>query len=313
MSGTIEFGLDVGVYGPLALPMHILPLAQQAEAAGFSSLWLADHVVFPKQYDSKYPYSPTGTFPVEATEPLMEPIATMGVLAGATTRLRLGTAVLVMPYRNPVLLGRMLATIDQFAGGRVVLGAGVGWLEEEFIALDTRDFAARGAVTDECLEIVKLVAGGGLVEYSGEHYAFEPIEWHPGSIARPHPPILIGGTSNRALRRVVEQGDGWLSVSLDVEGVGVHLEKLKSLCLDRDRDYATLELQHKIFLSIDQEKPSIDGTRALGTGGADTIRDDVKRIADLGYRGVIMRYIGRDAEEQRVQIDRFANEVMAKV
>ncbi len=313
MSGAIEFGLDVGVYGPLALPMHILPLAQQAEAAGFSSLWLADHVVFPKQYDSKYPYSPTGSFPVEATEPLMEPIATMGVLAGATSRLRLGTAVLVMPYRNPVLLGRMLATIDQFADGRVVLGAGVGWLEEEFIALDARDFAARGAVTDECLEIVKLVAGGGLVEYHGEHYAFEPIECHPGSIACPHPPILIGGTSNRALRRVVQQGDGWLSVSLDVAGLGEHLARLKTLCERHGRDFDGLELQHKIFLSIGEEKNAVDGMRALGTGSADVVRDDVKRIADLGYRGVIMRYIGRDAEKQRVQIDRFATEIMAKV
>ncbi len=313
MTASFEFGLDVGVYGPLALPLHILPLARQAEGAGFSSLWLADHVVFPKQIESKYPYSPTGAFPVAASEPLLEPIATMAVLAGATSRLRLGTAVLVMPYRNPVLLGRMLATIDQFAAGRVVLGAGVGWLEEEFLALDARDFAARGAVTDECLEIVKAVAGGGVVEYRGEHYAFEAILCHPGSVTRPHPPILIGGTSKRALRRVVEQGDGWLSVSLDIEGLREHLGRLEGLCEARGRAFGELELQHKIFLSIGEEKASLDGTRALGTGAVETIRDDVKRIADLGFRGVIMRYIGRDANEQQVQIDRFADEVMAHV
>src|SRR5207244_6796394 len=115
----------------------------------FDSIWLADHVAFPVAFKSEYPYSARGNFPSRLSDPLMEPVATMGVLVGATKRVRIGTAALIMPYRNPVLLARMVVTLDQFSGGRVVLGAGVGWLEEEFNVLGSYDFKKRGRVTVE--------------------------------------------------------------------------------------------------------------------------------------------------------------------
>ena len=139
MASLSSFGLDVGIYGALANPQTILRLARHAEDAGFESIWLADHVVFPVSIQSKYPYSATGAFPTGVSEPLMEPVATMGVLVGATKRVRIGTAALIMPYRNPVLLARMLVTLDHFSGGRIMLGAGVGWLEEEFNVLGSYD------------------------------------------------------------------------------------------------------------------------------------------------------------------------------
>ena len=108
MADIKQFGLDLGIYGPLAEPEIVINLAKYAETAGFSSIWLADHVVFPKHFDSKYPYSATGGFPAPIEDPLLEPIATMAVLAGSTTDIRIGTAVLIIPYRNPVLLARML-------------------------------------------------------------------------------------------------------------------------------------------------------------------------------------------------------------
>src|SRR5688572_19384763 len=125
---------------------------------GVESIWVADQVIFPARVASSYPYSATGAFPVDMTqEPLLEPIATMGVLVGATQRVTIGTAVLVMPYRNPVLLALMLVTLDVLSGGRMLLGVGVGWLAEEFAALEARPFAARGRVTDEWIAIVKLL------------------------------------------------------------------------------------------------------------------------------------------------------------
>ncbi len=148
MASIGSFGLDVGIYGALADAATITRLARKAEDTGFESIWLADHVAFPVRFKSEYPYSAKGDFPTRLADPLMEPIATMGALVGATQRVRIGTAVLIMPYRNPVLLARMLATLDQFSGGRVMLGAGVGWLEEEFEVLSTYDFKKRGKVTD---------------------------------------------------------------------------------------------------------------------------------------------------------------------
>src|SRR4029453_13064199 len=122
-----------------------------------------------------YPYSASGAFPVDMTqEPLLEPVATMGVLVGATRRVKIGTAVLIMPYRHPVLLARMLITLDVLSAGRMILGAGVGWLAEEFTALDARPFAARGRVTDEAIAIVKRLCQGGEVTLHGEHYRFAP-------------------------------------------------------------------------------------------------------------------------------------------
>ena len=118
-----------------------------------------------------------------------------------------------MPCRNPVVLGRMLATYDVFSNGRVILGVGSGWMEEEFKALQTADFGARGAVTDEYIDIFKKVSAGGTVSHKGEHYRFDPVQCYPESLQRPHPPVSTGGVSNRALRRVAEKGDGWIFVS----------------------------------------------------------------------------------------------------
>ncbi len=313
MAEDFEFGLDVGVYGRLATPGDILGLAKLAEAAAFQSLWLADHVVFPATIDSKYPYSPSGDFPVAADEPLLEPVATMGVLVGATSRLKIGTAVLVIPYRNPVLLARMLATLDVFSGGRIILGAGSGWLEEEFEALATAEFAARGRVTDEYLEIFKAICEGGEVSYSGSHYQLEPVLSYPGSVQRPHPPILIGGTTNAALARVARLGDGWISVALRPEEIPERLERLRRLCEQHDRDAANLSLHHKIFLGIGEAKEAIGGGRAPGTGSVREIVDDIEQIRELGYSGVILRYIGTDAAEQIQQVERFAAEIIPKI
>src|SRR5215467_8306117 len=243
-----SFGLDVGIYGALANPQTILQLAQHAEEAGFGSIWLADHVAFPVSFQSKYPYSAAGDFPTRLCDPLMEPVATMGVLVGATQRVRIGTAALIMPYRNPVLLARMLVTLDRFSGGRIILGAGVGWLEEEFAVLGAHDFKKRGRVTDEYLEIFKAICAGGEVSYRGDTYAFDPIFASPGSLQRPHPPILIGGLSRAALRRVVRHGNGWLAVAAPPGALRERLVALERLAAEADRRIEDLTRACKILL-----------------------------------------------------------------
>jgi probable F420-dependent oxidoreductase len=246
-------------------------------------------------------------------EPLLEPIATMGVLVGATRRVKIGTAVLVMPYRNPVLLARMLVTLDVLSSGRTMLGAGVGWLAEEFAALDARPFAARGRVTDECIEIVKRLCQGGEVTFRGEHYQLGPVVSNPGSVQRPHPPILIGGTSKAALRRAARLGDGWLSTGLRPERLRERLSMLQQLCEAQGRRFADLSLCHKLFLNIGEARIGADGSRDAGTGSQADIVDDLRHLVDLGYRHVIVRYRGSDAEEQRKQLRSFLANIMPKV
>src|SRR5262245_39891460 len=314
MAQALRVGLDVGIYGRLATREHILELAALAEAAGVESLWVADHVIFPTTFASAYPYSATGAFPIDMTqEPLLEPLATMGVLVGATQRVKIGTAVLVMPYRNPVLLARMLVTLDVLSGGRTMLGAGVGWLAEEFAALDARPFAARGRVTDECIEIVKRICLGGEVTFQGEHYQLGPVVSRPGSVQRPHPPILIGGTSRAALQRAASLGDGWLSTGLHHERLRERLGTLQKLCEAQGRRFADISLGHKLFINIGEARHSADGSREAGTGSEAHIVDDLRRLVDLGYSNIIVRYRGNDAEEQRKQLHTLIAHIIPKV
>jgi probable F420-dependent oxidoreductase len=313
MASIGSFGLDVGIYGPLADPSTILQLARRAEEAGFESIWLADHVAFPVSFKSEYPYGPAGQFPTRLDDPLMEPVATMGVLVGATRRVRIGTAALIMPYRNPVLLARMLVTLDHFSGGRIVLGAGVGWLEEEFKVLGTADFKRRGKVTDEYLEIFKAICGGGEVGYRGETYAFDPVFSSPGSLQRPHPPILIGGLSNAALRRVVSHGNGWLAVAAPPEKLQERLGVLGRLATEAGRPLGDLSLVYKIFLSIGEAKRGPFDAREPGTGSIAEITDDLKRLFALGFQKIIVRYRGGSAVELTRQIDRFAGDIVPAV
>ena len=314
MAQALTFGLDVGIYGRLATRDHILELAALAESSGLESLWVADHIIFPTTFASPYPYSATGAFPIDMTqEPLLEPLATMGVLVGATQRVKIGTAVLVMPYRHPVLLARMLVTLDVLSGGRTMLGAGVGWLAEEFAALGARPFAARGRVTDECIEIIKRICQGGEVTFQGEHYQLDPVVSRPGSVQRPHPPILIGGTSNAALQRAARVGNGWVSTGLRPERLRTRLSMLQKLCEAQGRRFADLSLCHKLFINIGEARTGADSSRDAGTGSQAEIVDDLRRLVDLGYSRIIVRYRGNDVEEQRQQLQIFIANIIPKV
>ena len=312
MANMDQFGLDVGIYGPLAEPGTVFGLAKFAESAGFDSIWLADHVVFPSLFEAKYPFSADGKFPAPTSDPLLEPIATMGVLAGATKTIKIGTAVLIIPYRNPILLARMLITIDQFSGGRVILGAGVGWLKEEFEVLNTADFALRGKATDEYLEVFKALSAGGKASFDGETYSFPPVHSVPGSVQRPHPPILIGGVSNLALRRVVRHG-GWLALALGPKQLPERLAKLREIAIAKGRRFEDLELVYKIFLSPGEPKLGPFGEREIGSGSEAQIMDDLKAILDAGFQRVIIRYRGDCAAAQMEQMERFATNIAPKL
>jgi probable F420-dependent oxidoreductase len=314
MASLSTFGLDVGIYGRLAMPEPVLALGQLAEDMGFASIWVADHVAFPVSFASKYPYAKEGDFPSKLDDPLLEPIATLGVLAGATRRVRLGTAVLVMPYRNPLLQARQLITIDQFSGGRVVLGAGVGWLEEEFEALGFHQFKLRGRATDEAIAIFKGLAKGGEFGFKGEIYNFEPVYSAPGSVQRPHPPVLIGGVADPALRRIVRIADGWLAVSLGPVRLAERLQRLKELASEEGRAFASMTLAFKVFINIGEAKRNHHDEREPATGSVAEIVDDLKRIRDLGFGEIVVRVRGSASlEDTRRQIDRFATEIAPKV
>ena len=177
------------------------------EALGYDSLWASDHIVIPYEIASRYPYNPTGDFPLAPTTSFLEPLVALGLVAGVTERMRLGTTVLVLPHRHPVLAAKMLATLDHLAPGRVILGAGVGWMKEE-IELFGVPYARRGAWSDEAIRVMQTCWRDERVAHRGEFFRFEPLGVAPKP-ARGHDPDLDRRPHARALRRVAELGDGW--------------------------------------------------------------------------------------------------------
>ena len=316
MTGAIEFGLDVGVYGRLATPGEVLKRALLAEDEGFHSVWLADHIVFPATVAPKYPYSLDGNFPAPLTDPLLEPIATMGVLVGATKRVKIGTAVLVMPLRNPVLLARMLATLDVFSNGRIILGAGVGWMAEEFAALNAPDFAKRGAVSNEYLEIFAKLWAGGPVSHQGEFYQFDEVRCEPLPVQRPGPPIWVGGHSRAALRRAARYGDGWhpvganAAVPLPPDEMAVLISELKQLTVAEGRDFDAMALSFKAPL-YDTAVAQPDGARRPFTGSNDQVIEDIHTYANLGIEELIFDIRSPSLSESLERMEHFAADIMA--
>src|SRR5215469_15695244 len=186
----MRYGFYLPTRGATATREGILRLAREGERLGMHSAMVADHIVFPVTSESEYPYTLDRKHPGGGDA--LETLAILGVVAGATERLRLVTSVLVLPYRNPVLTAKMVASLDVLSGGRVTLGVGVGWLKEEFEALDSHAFDRRGAVTDEWIAIFKQLWTASPASFNGEHYSFANIRAEPFPLQQPHPPIWVG-------------------------------------------------------------------------------------------------------------------------
>ncbi len=245
----MEFGLHLPNAGPFASREAILAVATHAEDAGYHSVWLFDHLFTPTKLDSKYPYSPDGSYPMRPEFPFFDPVAVMGVLAGATTRVRFGTRVLIATYRDPVVLAKELGTIDALAGGRMILGVGAGWMAEEFAAVRV-PMEGRFARMDEHLALMRQAWQQGISGFDGKYYSHQEAGFGPQP---PQPgnriPIIIGGHGDAALRRAAAYGDGW-AVSADgaklaadpVAAMRDRIDTLHRYCEEAGRDVDDLLL-----------------------------------------------------------------------
>jgi probable F420-dependent oxidoreductase len=280
LKGTqiVRYGFYLSTRGPTATRDGVLALAREGERLGLHSAMIADHIVFPVESESIYPYTLDRRHPGGGDA--LETFAILGVLAGATERLRLVTSVLVLPYRNPVLTAKIVASLDVLSGGRVTLGVGVGWLTEEFEALGSPDFDKRGTVTDEWIAIFKQLWTRSPVSFTGEYYRYSNIRAEPFPLQKPHPPIWVGGHSHAALRRTARHGDGWHPVGaiaaspLPPQEMRAHLDTLKRLTEAEGRDFSALTISYKAPL-YDTAIPDRDGIRRSFSGNAEDIAGDI--------------------------------------
>jgi probable F420-dependent oxidoreductase len=199
-------------------PDVVAAVARAAEAAGFESLWGGEHVVLP---DPQAPPSP-----MAPSDRILDPVIALTYCAAVTTRVRLGTGIVILPQRNPLVLAKELASLDALSAGRLIFGVGVGYLEPEFRALGA-PFEHRGAVADEYLAAMQAIWSQARPAYQGRFVSFANVQAHPQPVQRPHPPIVIGGRTAAAFRRAVQSGNGWYGFALDADGTAQALAGLR--------------------------------------------------------------------------------------
>jgi probable F420-dependent oxidoreductase len=304
----MRYGFYLPTRGQTSTPEALEAILGRGEALGFSSVMIADHIVFPTRIDSKYPYTVSGAFPGHGDA--LEQLTLMAFVAAKTKALRLVSSVMILPHRNPVVTAKMLATIDVLSNGRLTVGAGVGWMREEFRALATADFDRRGAVSDEYLRIFKTLWTQNPASFSGEFYRFDSIRCLPHPAQRPHPPIWIGGHSKAALRRAARFGDGWHpvganpAVPLRPADLAASLDELRRLTEGEGRDPRLLTISYKAPV-YDADQTLDDGERRPFSGGLAQIADDIAAFARVGVSELIFDFRSETLSESLERMDRF--------
>ncbi len=233
----MRFGLFGINFGPCADPALQRRIAIAAEESGFESIWTGEHVAMPV-VDNPVP-SPPET-------PFLDSIATLTSVAAYTTRIRLGTGILVLPHHNPVVLAKALTTLDVLSGGRLIAGFAGGYVEPEFRALGV-SFPDRGAITDDSLAAIRALWTQELPEHRGRFARFGGIRFEPKPAQRPHPPIVIGGRAAPALRRAAREADGWYGFALTVADTAPVVEELRRLRAATARADSPLEISLTTF------------------------------------------------------------------
>ena len=244
----------------------------------------------------------------------LEQVTTLAFLAGVTERIRLVTSVMIIPYRNPILTAKMLATLDMLSKGRLILGAGVGWMEEEFELLDAPPFAERGAVTDEYLRAFIELWTKDDPKFDGKYVNFSGITFLPKPVQKPYPPIWIGGQSKPAIRRAARIGNAWHPVGaipatpLEPEELAENLVYLREYAEKAGRDPSEIQVSVKAPL---YDSGDSGGPRRRFTGSAEEVCQDVQTYADVGVTHLIFDFRTADPHQTEERMARFSEEVMA--
>jgi probable F420-dependent oxidoreductase len=263
----------------------IIQLARHAEDAGVESLWTFEHVIVPLDYQSKYPYDKSGKMAATPETNFVDPLVCLAAVAAATSKVRLGTGVNILSQANPMYIAKQVASLDFLSGGRFMLGAGIGWLQEEFDAMGV-PFERRGARFDDYVQALRKVWSGDVVEHQSDFINWSGFKSYPLPVQDPLP-IIIGGDKGKVYQRIARYGDGWYAPTRSPEDLAPRLEELKGVCADEGRNYDELEItamwtmqggldELKVYQEIGVDRLNVP----LAVLGLDDLMGGISRLHD---------------------------------
>jgi len=274
----MKIGFALPNIGPVGSPEAVSTVARRAEEFGYDSLWTIERLLWPVKPQNPYPATPDGSLP-EEYKYVLDPLDTLTYAAAQTKTIKLGTSVLDMPYYNPVMLARRLATIDRLSSGRLRVGLGLGWSKDEMDATGA-DMSRRGAMADEFLQVLKAIWTTNPAEFHGKFYEVPKSYINQKPVQQPHPPIILAAFAPPALKRLATMADGWNPVGLPIEAMAQMFGSIKQMAKEAGRDPEKLQMVVRANLEVTQ-KP-LGNDRPIFTGTFDQIREDAAACAGIG-------------------------------
>lgn len=306
----MKLGVFLPISGRAAGPDTLIQAARSAEAQGFDAVWSADRVVTPWKIDTMYPYSENHEFIVPPDRPFLDSLTCLAFLAGCTEKIMLGISVLVLPYRHPLYWARAAASIEQLSRGRLIMGVGVGWMEEEFAALSV-SFKDRGRVTNEQLEIVSGLWTEEHIDFDGQYYHLHDLAFYPKPV--PRTPIWVGGEGAAAQRRAAKYGDAWFPYFIDTTPAELRAgyDNVLRLAGEAGRDPRQIQLTSCHPIEVTKQAVPQDERRLRGT--PEQLIDALRAYRDIGVEHMALQFMVPRWPDRVEQIERFAREVMPHV
>jgi probable F420-dependent oxidoreductase len=305
----MKYGVFLPVSGRAASRKTLMQAAQQAESLGYDSVWAADRLVMPWKIETAYPYSKESTFIVPPDRPFFDTLTCLAFLAGCTEKIQLGMSVMVLPYRHPLHWAKIATTIDQLSTGRLIMGVGVGWMEEEFTAMNA-PFKERGAVSDEQLTLLKQLWTEEHITFKGKYYNVDDIAFNPKPYQTPRVPIWVGGEGKYAQRRAARYGDAWFPyfVRITPAELAERFEYVRKIAREAGRNPDALALA--CCLPIELTPDDAQQEENYLKGSVEQVTDRLKMFQKVGVTHIGLQFMVPHYPERQEQIERFAREAL---
>ncbi len=305
----MKFGVFLPISGRASGPDTLKEAARSAEDLGFDAAWSADRVVTPWQITTPYPYSENQEFIVPPDKPFLDSFTCLAFLAGSTEKITLGISVLVLPYRHPLYWTRVAVSIERLARGRLIMGIGIGWMQEEFAALGI-PFKDRGKMTDEQLEIISRLWSEEHISFNGQFYRFQDLAFYPKPIQQPRIPIWVGGEGIHAQRRAARYGDAWFPYFIEITPAELRAGYDNVLRLASEAGRDPEQILFTCCRQVEVTRQPVPQDERYLRGTPEQLVEALRAYREIGVDHLALQFIVPRWPDRKEQIERFAREVI---